>query len=81
MVREALELVSTDDEVEAAAALVRRRLDQIGPVTAESRDRVVRRLCALLARKGYGPGVAAVVVRRALELRGLEGGPEFDEFE
>jgi regulatory protein len=72
---EAVGLVDDQDEWEAARRLVQRRLPglrRVDPVTAE------RRLVGMLARKGYGSGLAACVVREALdEDRGgaEEGGP------
>ena len=61
---EAVALVDDQDEWEAARHLVRRRLPglrRVDRVTAE------RRLVGMLARKGYGSGLAAWVVREALD--------------
>ena len=56
---EALATVTPEDEQAAARALVRRR----APATAGlDRERRRRRLAAMLARKGYGPGLALRVV-------------------
>ena len=78
VVRNALEDPDLGDELETARALVRKRLAGSGvgaPGGAGStgrsgidadRDRQVRRLLGLLARKGYSAGVAARAVREAL---------------
>jgi len=61
---EAVALVDDQDEWEAARRLVQRRmpgLRRVDRVTAE------RRLVGMLARKGYGAGLAAWVVREALD--------------
>lgn len=61
---EAVALVDDQDEWEAARRLVHRRLPglrRVDRVTAE------RRLVGMLARKGYGAGLAAWVVREALD--------------
>jgi regulatory protein len=67
---EAVELVDDDDEREAARALVRRRLAGMSRL---DRATATRRLLGMLARKGYSGGMAAAVVREALEARGDEG--------
>ena len=61
---EAVALVDDQDEWDAARRLVQRRLPglrRVDRVTAE------RRLVGMLARKGYGAGLAAWVVREALD--------------
>ncbi|WP_137293576.1 regulatory protein RecX [Nocardioides dongxiaopingii] len=61
--RDALDEVDPADEEEAARALVRRKLrslSRVDDVTA------TRRLVGMLARKGYGPGLAHAVVREEL---------------
>ncbi|MEI4272670.1 regulatory protein RecX [Klenkia sp. LSe6-5] len=63
----ALEAVDPQDEWDAARALVARKVPgmrRLDTVTA------TRRLTALLGRKGYGAGLAAWVVREALEADG-----------
>lgn len=55
--------VDADDERAAAEALVARKLATTRGLDHAKR---VNRLVGLLARKGYGPGLAADVVRRAL---------------
>lgn len=75
LIDEALGQLDSDREEETARALVARRL----PATRGlDRDRRIRRLAGMLARKGYGEGVALRVVRQALEEEGedLEGVPE-----
>jgi regulatory protein len=65
---EAVTLVDDEDERAAARTLVRRRLagmQRLDHATA------TRRLMGMLARKGYAGGLAAAVVREALEERGL----------
>ncbi|MDQ4085014.1 MAG: recombination regulator RecX [Actinomycetota bacterium] len=61
--REALEEIDADDEVEAARHLVRRRLRTMSRLDRRTR---MRRLVAMLARKGYPSGVALSVVRDEL---------------
>jgi regulatory protein len=75
LVEAALEQVDDADEVVAATALVRRRLASTAGLPAPTR---VRRLCAMLARKGYSGGLAARVVRDLLgeEAAALVEGPD-----
>lgn len=72
---EAVALVDDQDEWEAARRLVQRRLPglrRVDRVTAE------RRLVGMLARKGYGSGLAGWVVREALDAdRSEEDAEEF----
>jgi regulatory protein len=56
---EALASVSTDDEVAAARALVRRRLPSMASLPS---DVATRRLVAMLGRKGFGASLAYRVV-------------------
>lgn len=63
---EAAELVDDDDERTAARTLVDRRL---GSMTRLDRPTATRRLIGMLARKGYSGGLAAAVVREALDRR------------
>lgn len=67
--REALAQVSTEDEEQAARAIVRKRLRAMGSVPDEV---AMRRLVGMLARKGHSPGVAMSVVRSELSARGRE---------
>ena len=59
----ALDAITLDDEVATAEGLVAKRLPSTRGMPYETR---VRRLAGLLARKGYGPGLAIRVVRDAL---------------
>jgi regulatory protein len=61
--RTALDEVDPEDEVQAARALVRRKLRTVGQL---ERDTAVRRLTGMLARKGYPAGVCFRVVREEL---------------
>lgn len=63
VVAEAVDEVDHDDEVEAARALVRRKLRSVAGL---SEDKAVRRLVGMLARKGHSSGVAFRVVREEL---------------
>jgi regulatory protein len=65
---EALEQLDGNDERRAAEQLVARRL---GSVRGLPRERQVSRLAGLLARKGYGSGLALQVVREALDVADL----------
>jgi regulatory protein len=62
-VAEAVSSVSDDDERRRAAELVARKLSSVRSL---ERDKQVNRLVGMLARKGYGAGVAYAVVREAL---------------
>jgi regulatory protein len=59
----AVDVVTDDDERTRAAELVARRL---GSVRSLPPDKQVSRLVGMLARKGYGAGVAYSVVKEAL---------------
>lgn len=61
--REALDEIDPEHETELARALVRRKLRTTRPLERQTR---VRRLAAMLARKGYSPGVAMRVVREEI---------------
>ena len=64
LVATALSQLDPDDERAAARRLVERK----APVTAAlPRDVRLRRLTAMLARKGYGAGVAFSVVREVID--------------
>jgi regulatory protein len=62
--REALDEVDPDEERAAAAELVRRKLRTMARFDQQTR---MRRLTAMLARKGYSPPLAFGVVRDALD--------------
>jgi regulatory protein len=61
---EAVEAVDDDDEREAARRLVARK---VGAMRRLDRVTASRRLMGMLARKGYNGGLAAAVVREALD--------------
>lgn len=63
---EALTLVDEEDERNGARELVRRR---VAGMSRLDRATATRRLLGMLARKGYGGGLAAAVVREALDAR------------
>ena len=63
MAREALDEVDPADEEAAARILVRKKLRTLGRVDDTA---ATRRLVGLLARKGYGSGMAFAVVREEL---------------
>ena len=66
----ALDALGDDDERAAAADLVARRL----PATRGlDRDRRIRRLVAMLARRGYGAGLSMQVVRESIDSEGFDG--------
>src|SRR5437763_6713375 len=75
--REALTGVSDDDELEAARALVARRLASTARLPGDAR---VRRLVGMLGRKGFGEGLAYRVVRDALAAQeaGATAGVDLD---
>lgn len=63
VVRSAVDTVTPDDELEAARRLVRSRL---GSVRDPDPARRARRLAGILARKGYGAGLAWAAVKDVL---------------
>ena len=71
LVTGALEEVDADQEEATARALVARRLPASRGVAYETR---VRRLAAMLARKGYPEGLALRVVRDALRAERVDAG-------
>jgi regulatory protein len=56
----AVDQIGTDDELSAARDLVRRRLPAMQHLAAQART---RRLLGMLARRGYGAGVAMQAIR------------------
>ena len=68
---QALELVDDQDEWDAARRLVARRVPGLRRVDRETAH---RRLLGMLARKGYGSGLAGIVVREALDADRGDGG-------
>jgi regulatory protein len=69
---EALAGVDAESEERRARELVDRKLRSLAVGTAEQRAAAGRRLVGMLARKGYGAGVAYRVVKEALAERGAE---------
>jgi len=63
--RAALDDVDPDDEVEAARMLVRRKLRSVQGL---DRDKAVRRLVGMLARKGHSSSVAFRIVKDELDV-------------
>ena len=63
VVRETLDEVDPDDEVEAARAVVRAKLRSVRSL---DREKAVRRLVGVLARKGHSSSVAYRVVTEEL---------------
>ena len=72
--REALDEIDPADEEAAARALVRKKLRSLSRVDDTT---ATRRLVGMLARKGYGSGLAFVVVRE--ELAEADRGAEDDD--
>ncbi|MBA2953110.1 regulatory protein RecX [Nocardioides sp. MAH-18] len=68
--REALDEIDPADEEEAARALVRKKLRSLSRVDDTT---ATRRLVGMLARKGYGSGLAFAVVKDELAASGREG--------
>ncbi|MER7205586.1 recombination regulator RecX [Streptosporangium sp. NPDC000239] len=64
IVKDAVERLDPEREAETARALVTRRLSSTRGLDPAVRT---RRLAGMLARKGYGPGLAFRVIREALE--------------
>lgn len=70
LAEEALEQISSDDEVEAARDLVDRKLRRAAvPADPKELEKLVRRLVSMLARKGYSPSLGFSVVNDALAAR------------
>ncbi|MFF5211836.1 recombination regulator RecX [Streptosporangium sp. NPDC000396] len=63
-VKEAMDQLDPEQEVETARRLVARKLSSTRGLEPATRT---RRLAGMLARKGYGPGLAFRVIREALE--------------
>ena len=61
--REALDEIDPDDEESAARTLVRKKLRSMRGVET---DKATRRLVGMLARKGYGAGMAFAIVKDEL---------------
>jgi regulatory protein len=69
---EALAELDAESEEQRARELVERKLRSLAVATAEQRAAAGRRLVGMLARKGYGAGIAYRVVREALAERGAD---------
>ncbi|MDQ3424224.1 MAG: recombination regulator RecX [Actinomycetota bacterium] len=69
--REALDEIDPEHETELARTLVRRKLRTTRALERHTR---VRRLAAMLARRGYPPGVAIRVVREEIAAEGDDVG-------
>ncbi|MFE2285124.1 recombination regulator RecX [Streptomyces sp. NPDC059443] len=76
LVQEALEQLDSDQEEETARELVERKLRSTRGL---ERDKRLRRLAGMLARKGYPEGMALRVVRRALEAEGTDEDLDADD--
>src|SRR3954465_4888207 len=63
--REALEEIDPDDELEVARTLVRAKLRSVRGL---DRDKAIRRLVGMLARKGHSSSVAFKVVKEELDV-------------
>ena len=74
VVREAVGALEPEQEEATARALVRRKLASTKGLATDAR---IRRLAGMLARKGYGGGLAFRVVKEELEAEGAEI-PELD---
>ncbi|MFE3443975.1 recombination regulator RecX [Nocardia sp. NPDC059180] len=66
----ALAAVTTDDEHDRATELVRRKLRTM-PANLD-RDKAIRRLVGMLARRGYNPPTAYAVVKAELDAAGSD---------
>ncbi|GAA4199773.1 hypothetical protein GCM10022252_52080 [Streptosporangium oxazolinicum] len=71
-VKEAVDRLDPEEEAETARRLVRRKLSSTRGLEPAVRT---RRLAGMLARKGYGPGLAFRVIREVLEDEGAETSP------
>jgi regulatory protein len=69
-IRAALDELNPEVELETAREIVARRLPGTAGMPAQAR---MRRLAGVLARKGYGSGLAFRVVREALEAEAGDG--------
>ena len=68
-IRDAVAELAPDQEAETARGLVRRKLPGTRSLATEAR---VRRLAGMLARKGYGAGLAFRIVKEELEREGSD---------
>lgn len=65
--REAVQALDPEQEAETARRLVQRKLPSTRGLTTDAR---VRRLAGMLARKGYGAGLAFRIVKEELDAEG-----------
>ncbi|NMN94134.1 recombination regulator RecX [Antrihabitans stalactiti] len=76
----ALAQVTHDDERERAAELVRKKLRTVSvPSDRTERDKAVRKLVGMLARRGYGQSMAFEVVKAELAQQGADADGLFEE--
>lgn len=75
VVRAAVDQIDADSERAAAQRLVATKLRTLGGLDSQAQT---RRLVGLLARRGYGPGLAYEVVRAAVRDVELGGSPDPD---
>jgi regulatory protein len=74
----ALDQIDADDERERAVELVRKKFRTLrlpeadDPDARSERDKIVRRLVGMLARRGYSQGMAFAVVKEQLDQLGAE---------
>jgi regulatory protein len=79
LAEEALAQREDEDEREDARELVRKKLAHESELSERTaREKVVRRLASMLARRGYSPGMAFELIREELEARGAEPPQEDD---
>nr|MBA3311473.1 RecX family transcriptional regulator [Nocardioidaceae bacterium] len=69
--RAALDRIDPEHEVDLARSLVRQKLRSTRGLERQAR---VRRLAAMLARRGYPPGIAIRVVREEIATDGEDAG-------
>ncbi|MBO3746503.1 regulatory protein RecX [Streptosporangiaceae bacterium NEAU-GS5] len=69
-VKEAVEQLDPEQEVETARQLVAHKLASMASTKGGDARSMTRKLVGMLARKGYSPGLAFRVVREALEAEG-----------
>lgn len=72
----ALSLIDSEDERVRAAELVAKKLRTL---TVDDRDRVIRRLVSMLARRGFPQGMAFEVVKEQLAQAGTDTRGVFDD--
>ncbi|WP_369375925.1 recombination regulator RecX [Streptomyces sp. cg36] len=77
VVDEAVGQLDSEQEEETARELVARKLRSTRGL---DRDRRIRRLASMLARKGYPEGMALRVVRQALEAEGESGDDLYESY-